>query len=411
MKVNIKKFLLIVTVLITSILLFSDGYLGVYLSKPSEKEMKKSKLDNCGLRIDKVTSESPAEKGGLKQGDIIVELAGEKVYTQQQLEVMLENYKKGDAIKIKVKRDKRTKTKKIVLGSREDSQPKRSYIGVITGTLNTSETNYNHGIVLSTVLDDTPASTAGLVKGDILLELNSEKVYTSNQLTAMLKNHKPKDKITLKISRDKKEQNVDVVLGVSPLNTLTESFQFMTDKITDAIPGKTYMYSYNTSNTKVIGIKATTVSKNDEKPVMTITEVVEGGPAAKALIKVGDIILKVNGKEVTELDELIDETQKVDIGAKIKLLIKRDDKELEFEVEVGERESIFDSGVLDKSFFYDNVNLDDLKIIESIEAIDADGVQELINQITIELDGALKGLDEKLKKSEKQIKKGINKVH
>jgi len=57
------------------------------------------------------------------------------------------------------------------------------------------------------------ADKAGIKANDVILEINSEKITQNNKLAQIIGKYNPGDKITLKILRDNKEQNVDVVLG------------------------------------------------------------------------------------------------------------------------------------------------------------------------------------------------------
>ncbi|MCX6764859.1 MAG: trypsin-like peptidase domain-containing protein [Candidatus Nealsonbacteria bacterium] len=63
------------------------------------------------------------------------------------------------------------------------------------------------------VLAGSPAEKAGLKKDDIILELNNEKITTENSLAEIILKYNPGDKVTLKISRDNQEKNIDIVLG------------------------------------------------------------------------------------------------------------------------------------------------------------------------------------------------------
>jgi len=58
----------------------------------------------------------------------------------------------------------------------------------------------------------SPAEKAGLKEGDVILELNGEKITTDNSLTKTIQKYNPGDKVTLKVLRDGKEMMVDVVL-------------------------------------------------------------------------------------------------------------------------------------------------------------------------------------------------------
>jgi len=57
------------------------------------------------------------------------------------------------------------------------------------------------------------ADKAGLKEKDLILELNGEKITTQNSMATIIDKYNPGDKVTLKVLRDGKEINVDVVLG------------------------------------------------------------------------------------------------------------------------------------------------------------------------------------------------------
>jgi len=57
------------------------------------------------------------------------------------------------------------------------------------------------------------ADKAGIKEKDIILELQGEKITTGNSMSQIIAKYSPQDKVTLKILRDGKETNVEVVLG------------------------------------------------------------------------------------------------------------------------------------------------------------------------------------------------------
>lgn len=63
------------------------------------------------------------------------------------------------------------------------------------------------------IASGSAAQIAGLKEGDIILEFNAEKITADNDLTKILQKYNPGDKVTLKVLRDKKEQNFEVTLG------------------------------------------------------------------------------------------------------------------------------------------------------------------------------------------------------
>ena len=63
------------------------------------------------------------------------------------------------------------------------------------------------------IFPGSAAEKAGLKEGDIILELNNEKISKDNALAKLLMKYNPGDKIVLKILRNKEEISVEVVLG------------------------------------------------------------------------------------------------------------------------------------------------------------------------------------------------------
>ena len=74
-----------------------------------------------GVGLSEVEKDSPADKGGLKAGDTIIELNDEKVKDVATLRYKLYKHKVGDTIKITYMRNNKTETTKITLGSKPKS--------------------------------------------------------------------------------------------------------------------------------------------------------------------------------------------------------------------------------------------------------------------------------------------------
>ncbi|MFD2671344.1 S1C family serine protease [Marinicrinis sediminis] len=68
-----------------------------------------------------------------------------------------------------------------------------------------------------------------------------------------------------------------------------------------------------------------------------VTQLERGGPAAKAGIQPGDVVVEVDGKKVKNTEELIDIISSKDVGDKVNMVIIRDGKQLEAVVMIGDR--------------------------------------------------------------------------
>lgn len=90
-------------------------YIGISGVSIDETDAKRYALVE-GVYVQSVEIKSPAEVGGLRQGDVIVEVNGTKVLSVPEINVIKNKLKIGDKIKIKVYRDKEYKELTITLG-------------------------------------------------------------------------------------------------------------------------------------------------------------------------------------------------------------------------------------------------------------------------------------------------------
>jgi S1-C subfamily serine protease len=86
----------------------NDAYLGTRQSYGGEVK---------GVTLDFIAERSPAEKGGLKVGDIIVKFDGKPVASIDDFLAGLERHKPGDGVEIVVQRDGQQSSLKVTLGS------------------------------------------------------------------------------------------------------------------------------------------------------------------------------------------------------------------------------------------------------------------------------------------------------
>jgi len=188
------------------------GYLGVMIQDLSPALGKKFDLKNTsGALVGDVTPESPAEKAGVRTGDVIVEFKGKPVVDSRHLKLEVARTRPGQTVPLKVLRDGATRTLEVTVKELPGSNDlaKADSRNQDTGTLNgvgvadlddQARQEYKipgtvKGAVVTEVDPDSPAAEAGLQPGDVIQEINRQPVKTSEEAVRLTEH--PKDKVTL----------------------------------------------------------------------------------------------------------------------------------------------------------------------------------------------------------------------
>ena len=201
--------------------------LGVMI-QPVTKELAESfgLKEAKGALISQVLPGSPAERAGLRQGDIIIEFNGKKVAEFHDLPKMVNIQPVGSKAKVKIIRDGDTETINVVLGEQQERTA-----GVTTDEDGkTAETpklglkiqnitpdiaeglglEVQEGVVITEVAPDSPAQRAGLRRGDVIREVNRQPVEDTARFAREVKEAKTNKPLLLLIQRGKNTLYVPV---------------------------------------------------------------------------------------------------------------------------------------------------------------------------------------------------------
>ncbi|NBI40601.1 Do family serine endopeptidase [[Haemophilus] felis] len=156
-----------------------------------------------GAFVSEVLPNSAAEKAGLKAGDVITALDGQKISSFAEMRAKIATSGAGKEIEITYLREGKTKTTKVTLQSDEQNQADASsLLPALTGA---EMTNYNEkgkkGVSITKVAPKSIAAQRGLKQGDIIIGVNRQKIENIAQLRKAL-DEKP-SAIALNIVRDK----------------------------------------------------------------------------------------------------------------------------------------------------------------------------------------------------------------
>jgi serine protease Do len=190
----------------------------------------------------------------------------------------------------------------------DDGEVNRGYIGVsISSVKDEIEAKAFGldgvwGVKVESVLKGSAAEEAGLEAGDVILELNGEKLYTSPELQSLVAQKRAGDEINLLIMRNKKKINKTITLKARD-----EGDNFADASSSEAQPGG----SNDPVNFDKLGFKVEKLSDKVKKEYDTdngvlITDVKRFSIASDRGMYPNGVIIEADRKEVTSTSELKD---------------------------------------------------------------------------------------------------------
>ncbi|MBI5184349.1 MAG: Do family serine endopeptidase [Nitrospinae bacterium] len=187
------------------------GWLGVLIQKITPEMAASFGLANTeGALVGDVVKDSPAEKAGVRRGDVIVEFDGKKVSSMEELPKLVAATKPGKDAELTTIRDGKRKTFRVVIDKLKDSAETPDVVSKKLG-LNVQEItpdladslklDSSEGILVSDVEFGSSAGEAGIRRGDVILEINRKKIKNLAEYEDTLKNAKAGDNILFLIKR------------------------------------------------------------------------------------------------------------------------------------------------------------------------------------------------------------------
>jgi serine protease Do len=190
------------------------GWMGVSV-QPLTSELANSfgAGDDSGVLVADVVDGSPAEKGGLKSGDIILEFNGKRVAAPGDLQRAVGLTGPGSTARLKVLRDRAERTVEIRIGEAPDEAEQaakpggraRTLLGLDVRPLTPDVARQlgvrGDGIVVTSVEDGSPAEGAGIQLGDVIREVNRQRVRTVAEFERATRGLREGERVTLLLHR------------------------------------------------------------------------------------------------------------------------------------------------------------------------------------------------------------------
>ena len=182
------------------------GWLGVRIQEVTKEIADLENLDKPeGALVASVSENSPADKAGIKAGDIILEFDGKRVSTMRVLPKLVAQTKVGKRVKLKIWRSQKLITKKVLLGRLESSKEykaenktesdiskyvKVENLKIAIRDLNKDDISERNlpknttGVVVTEISEGSPLMFVSV--NDVIVELQKKKVVNSTQFSKIV---------------------------------------------------------------------------------------------------------------------------------------------------------------------------------------------------------------------------------
>lgn len=226
-------------------------WLGVGTAEVNAEKVKEFKLPaERGVLLSKIVPESPASKAGLKENDVVTEINGQRVEGTEQFRRMIREIPAGRTAQFTVWRDGRAQTISVTLGKSEPRRTNsvvtsaapgsfaiqipdmpqmgdlfengplpwfRPRLGIDAENVEGDFGNYfgvpdGEGILVRGVFPDSPAAKAGLKVGDVITDVDDERIRSIGELREKLVEKKAEKTVKLGLVRNKAPLSVTIEL-------------------------------------------------------------------------------------------------------------------------------------------------------------------------------------------------------
>ncbi len=226
----------------------SGSYLGVGVVELTGERAKALNLhEEQGVEITRVEDESPAEKAGLKTGDVVLEYNGQRVEGVEQFMRLVRETPPGRDVKLAVTRGGTQQQVALKTGSRKQALSSRvngeqvieiprielpsvrmpdvpqalmswrsSVLGVEAEALDSQLAEFfgvKEGVLVRSVVKGSSAERAGLKAGDVIVKIDDTRVASPREISSAVRNSKSSRKsVMVNAVRDKREMSFSVPL-------------------------------------------------------------------------------------------------------------------------------------------------------------------------------------------------------
>ncbi len=187
------------------------AWLGVAIQPVTEEIAASFGFEKAkGALVSDVMAGSPAEKAGLRQGDILVSFDGKEVKDARQLQLAVGEAPIGKAVVAEIFRDGKLLKVNLQLASGDSAEARKprpakaaaGWLGLDIDELPRSKSQAGiAGVIVTAVEPDSAAAGSGLQRGDIILSVNQKKTGNLQEYAAAMKDAEKRGSVALLVRR------------------------------------------------------------------------------------------------------------------------------------------------------------------------------------------------------------------
>lgn len=167
------------------------GWLGVAM-QPMDEDLAKAvqAADTRGALVAQVEPDSPAAKGGLRAGDVVVGFDGQPIAAPRDLAMAVAGVKPGSAVTVAVLRDGQRAEERVTVGESPASRAaagRAEEAGALGLSLAPVPQGKQGGAMVAGVRPASPAAERGLKRGDVILRAGGREVKSPAEVAAAVK--------------------------------------------------------------------------------------------------------------------------------------------------------------------------------------------------------------------------------
>jgi len=223
----------------------SGSFLGVGVAEVSSARARSLNLrEEYGVEITHVDADSPADKAGLKSGDVVQQYNGQRVEGIEQFQRLVRETPAGRTVKLEVVRNGASQTltatiasrkAKMYQGAKEFFGPggidlpeiqipdipqlstswRTAILGVEAESLGEQLATYfgvKEGVLVRAVLKGSAAEKAGIKAGDVITKIDQTTVTTVGEISSAVRSAHAKKSFPVQVMRDHHEMSIMVTL-------------------------------------------------------------------------------------------------------------------------------------------------------------------------------------------------------